>query len=58
MAVGIIIRSEERNRQRNEALKEYGINPKRATAHQRDMADCIAQETNRAYAEARKVGGR
>ena len=54
MAVGIIVRSDERNRQRDEALRDYGISPSKATAHQRDMADCIAQETNRAYAEARR----
>lgn len=57
MSVGVIIKSDERNRQMNEALRDYGINPSRATAHQRDMADCIAQKTNEAYSEARKIGG-
>nr|WP_289765380.1 hypothetical protein [uncultured Acetatifactor sp.] len=57
MSVGVIIRSDERVRQQNEALREYGINPERATAHQRDMADCIAQKTNEAYDEARRKGG-
>lgn len=56
MSVGIITRNDERNRQRDQALREYGIDPQRATAHQRDMADCIAQETNRAYTEARRNG--
>ncbi len=55
MSVGIITRSDERNRQRDQALREYGIDPARATAHQRDMADCISQKTNEAYDEARKV---
>lgn len=55
MSVGVIIRSEERNSQRDQALREYGIDPARATAHQRDMADCIAQKTNEAYGEARKA---
>lgn len=58
MAVGIITRSDERNQQRDQALRDYGIDPSRATAHQRDMADCIAQKTNEAYSEARKAGGR
>lgn len=51
MSVGVIIKSDERNRQMNEALRDYGINPSRATAHQRDMADCIAQKTNEAYSK-------
>lgn len=55
MSVGVIIRSDERNRQMNEALQEYGIDPSRATAHQRDMADCIAQKTNEAYREAESM---
>lgn len=55
MSVAIITRSDERNQQMNQALREYGIDPARATAHQRDAADCIAQKTNEAYGEARKV---
>lgn len=55
MSVGVITRSDERNRQRDQALREYGVDPARATAHQRDMADCIAQKTNEAYDDARKV---
>jgi hypothetical protein len=50
----VIIHSNERRSQRDAALREYGINPQRATSAQRDMADCIAQKTNEAYAEARK----
>lgn len=52
--VAIITRSDERDRQRDDTLREYGIDPQRASAYQRDMADCIAQETNRAYSEAKR----
>ena len=55
MSVTIITRSEERNQQRDQALREYGIDPDRASAHQRDMADCIAMKTNEAYAEAGRI---
>ena len=48
MSANVIIRSDERNHQRDQALREYGIDPSRASAHQKDMADCIAMETNRA----------
>ncbi len=53
--MNVIIHSDERRSQRDAALREYGINPGRATAAQRDMADCIAQKTNEAYAEAGKT---
>lgn len=53
--MNVIIHSDERRSQRDATLKEYGIHPDRATAAQRDMADCIAQKTNEAYAEARKT---
>lgn len=52
----IIIHGDERHEQQNAALREYGIDPCRASALQREMADCIAQKTNEAYSEARKVG--
>lgn len=55
MSVNVIIRDDERNRQRDQALREYGIDPMRASGHQKDMADCIAQKTNEAYAEAGKT---
>ena len=51
----IIIHGDERHEQQNAALREYGIDPCRASL-QREMADCIAQKTNEAYSEARKVG--
>lgn len=53
--MNVIIHSDERKSQRDATLGEYGINPERATAAQRDMADCIAQKTNEAYADARKI---
>lgn len=52
--MNVIIHNDERRSQRDAALREYGINPERASAAQREMADCIAQKTNEAYAEARK----
>lgn len=57
MSVSMIIKSDDRIRQQNDALREHGIDPARATAYQRDMADCIAMKTNEAYSEARRVGG-
>lgn len=53
--MNIIIHSDERKGQRDATLREYGINPDRATAAQKDMADCIAQKTNEAYADARNI---
>lgn len=58
MSVSVIIRDDERNRQRDQALREYGIDPARASRYQKDMADCIAQKTNEAYAEAGKINRR
>ena len=52
--MNLIIHNDERRSQRDATLREYGINPERASAAQREMADCIAQKTNEAYAEARK----
>jgi hypothetical protein len=52
----IIIHGDERHEQQNAALREYGIDPCRASSLQREMADCITQKTNEAYSEARKVG--
>lgn len=51
--MNVIIHNEERISQRDEALREYGIDPEHATSAQREMADCIAQKTNEAYAEAK-----
>lgn len=55
MSLGIICRSDERRRQEDEALRDYGIDPQIATAEQREMADCIGQKTNEAYEDARKL---
>jgi hypothetical protein len=54
----VIIKTDERIQQQNQALKEYGIDPRSATSGQREMADCVAQKTNEAYSQARKVGNR
>ena len=53
--MNVIVHSDERINQRDSTLKEYGVNPCVATPAQRDMADCIAQKTNEAYTEARKI---
>lgn len=53
--MNVIIRDHERISQCNDSLREYGVNPETATSFQKDMADCIAQKTNEAYAEARKM---
>ena len=37
----IIIHGDERHEQQNAALREYGIDPCRASSLQREMADCI-----------------
>ena len=52
--MNVIIHSDERKSQRDEALREYCVNPEYATAAQKEMADCIAQKTNEAYEEARR----
>ena len=52
--MNVIIHNDERRSQRDSTLREYGINPERATAAKREMADYNAQKTNEAYAEARK----
>lgn len=44
----------ERHEQRDQALRDYGVDPKRATATQREMADCIAQKTNEAHEEIKR----
>ena len=50
--ISVIVKSDERNKQRDDTLREYGINPNTASSYQKDMADCVAMETNRAYIEA------
>lgn len=50
----VIIRNEDRIRQTNQTLKDYGIDPSRATKEQRDMADCIACKSNEAIKDLRR----
>ena len=45
----IIIKNNERKRQEREILKEYGVNPDRASASQRELAEAINHGTNEAY---------
>lgn len=50
----IIIKSDERREQEREVLKEYGVNPDRANASQRELAEAINHGTNKAYEEMRR----
>jgi len=49
----VIIYSDERREQMEQELRNYGIDPSRATQHQREMADEIAQKTNTVYESQR-----
>lgn len=50
----VIIHSDERKQEINRTLREYGVNPERATKEQRDMADCVAHKTQEAMRELRR----
>lgn len=50
----VIIHGDERKAQANQTLRDYGINPERATKAQREMADCVAQKTNEALRTLRR----
>lgn len=50
----VIIRSDERKNQTNQTLRDYGIDPSRATKAQRDMADCIACKSGEAIKDLRR----
>lgn len=50
----VIIHSDERKAEVNRTLRDYGINPDRATKEQKDMADCIAHKTSEAYRKLRR----
>lgn len=50
----IIIHSDERKAEMSRTLRDYGVDPKRATAAQREMADCISQKTGEAFRELKK----
>lgn len=54
MAANIIIHTDERRELADRQLKDYGIDPERATKHQRDMADCVSCKTKEAYATDRR----
>ena len=43
--VNIIVHSDERKAEANRTLRDYGVDPKRASAAQREMADCVSQKT-------------
>ena len=50
----VIIHNDDRKSQTNQTLRDYGIDPSRATKEQRDMADCIACKSNEAIKELRR----
>ena len=50
----VIIRDEDRIRQTNQTLRDYGINPSMANKEQIDMADCIACKSNEAIKDLRR----
>lgn len=50
----VIIHSDERREKERQTLRDYGVNPDRATREQRDMADCISCKTDEAYRELRR----
>lgn len=49
--VNIIIHSDERKAETGRTLRDYGVDPRRASAAQREMADCISQKTGEALRE-------
>ena len=50
----VIIHNDERKAQANQTLRDYGIDPNKASSYQRDMADCVAQKSNEAIRELRR----
>lgn len=50
----IIIHNDERKAEVNRTLRDYGINPEKATKVQRDMADCIACKSGEAIKDLRR----
>lgn len=50
----VIIHNDERKTETNRTLRDYGINPDRATKAQREMADCIAQKTSETLKKLRR----
>lgn len=41
----VIVKSDERRRQEATTLRQYGVNPVRATAQQREWAESISRRT-------------
>ena len=54
MAANVIIHSDERKTQADQTLRDYGIDPVRASREQRDMADCVSCKTDEAIKELRR----
>jgi len=50
----VIIKSEERIRKERETLSQYGVNPDRASAEQRELAAAINNGVNTAFNEMRR----
>ena len=50
----IIIKSDERREQEREVLRDYGVNPDKASASERELAEAINYGTNMAYEEMRR----
>ena len=50
----IIIKNDERKMQEQQVLREYGIEPSKATAPEREYAEVINNGTNMAYSEMRR----
>lgn len=50
----VIIHSDERKSRENQTLRDYGIDPARASKEQRDMADCVSCKTDEAIKELRR----
>lgn len=50
----VIIKSDERRKNEREVLKDYGIDPNRATAAQKEYAEAINHGTDQAYSEMRR----
>lgn len=50
----VIIHNDDRKKQTNQTLRDYGIDPSRATKAQRDMADCIACKSSEAIKDLRR----
>ncbi len=50
----IIIKSEERIEREKQTLRDYGINPERASSAQKELAEAVNNGINTAYSEMRR----